>query len=342
MSKADSRPFKPVVFGCAGAALTEDERALFADARPLGLIVFARNCVGRAQLTSLIESFREIVDDELAPVFVDEEGGRVQRLKAPTWWSAPAPGLIGAAAANDLPAAEALARAVGRGIGAKLAEVGVTVDFAPCLDVAFPYTHDAIGDRAFSSDPAVVAALGRAYAEGLADLGVQATIKHLPGHGRARLDSHYDLPVIDASEDDLEIDLAPFIALKNLPWGMVSHLLFPALDPDEPATTSAKIIAELIRGRIGFEGVLCTDDISMKALKAPVEVSSRRALDAGCDLVVHCNAEMAEMRAIAEAVPAMSDKLRAKLEAIATPAKPSPDPNALYAAVDGALLRGLA
>jgi beta-N-acetylhexosaminidase len=324
---------KPVVFGCAGAVLSDEERAFFAAHRPLGLIVFRRNCIDKAQLSALTASFRDIVADETAPVFIDQEGGRVQRLRAPIWWEAPAAGAIGALADSDPEAAEVLARDVGAAIGVQLAEVGINVDFAPCLDVRFPFTHDAIGDRAFHADPAIVAQLGRAYAEGLARFGVQATIKHLPGHGRARLDSHLDLPVIDDDAEALSVDLAPFAALKHLPWGILSHLLFPALDPDEPATTSATIIRDIVRGRIGFSGILATDDISMKALKAPVEVSSVKALEAGCDVVVHCNGDMAEMRAIAEALSPMGDDLAARLAAIAAPPR-FQESGALFAALN--------
>jgi len=314
-------PMKPVIFGCAGLALTEDERRFFAAERPCGLIVFKRNCASVPQLRALVASFREIVGDPLAPAFVDQEGGRVLRLKAPAWWQAPAAGKIGKLADADLPGAVQLAHDVGAAIGAQLAEVGINVDFAPCLDVLFPYTHDAIGDRAFHRDPKVVAKLGRAYVDGLATFGVQATLKHLPGHGRAKLDSHYDLPVIEASREELEIDLAPFRALNDLPWGIVSHLVTPALGDSEPATTSAKIVEKIIRGAIGFEGLLVTDDISMKALKAPVEVSSKRALDAGSDIVCHCNGDMAEMAPIAAALAPMDAKLAARFEAIRKPAR---------------------
>lgn len=313
-------PMKPVIFGCAGLALSEEERRFFAAERPCGLIVFKRNCASTPQLKALIASFREIVGDPLAPAFVDQEGGRVLRLKAPAWWHAPASGKIGKLADADLAGATQLARDTGACIGAQLAEVGINVNFAPCLDVLFPWTHNAIGDRAFHRDPKVVAQLGRAYADGMATFDVQATLKHLPGHGRAKLDSHYDLPVIDASRADLDTDLAPFRALNDLPWGIISHLVFPALDDSEPATTSRRIVDKIVRDAIGFKGLLVTDDISMKALKAPVEVSSVRALDAGCDIVCHCNGDMAEMTAIAAALGPMTDTLAARFAAVRKPA----------------------
>jgi beta-N-acetylhexosaminidase len=316
-----SIPMRPIIFGCAGPALTPEERRFFAETRPCGLIVFKRNCENEVQLSALIASFREIVDDPLAPVFIDQEGGRVLRMKAPSWWQAPASGKIGKLAEQDLAAGVKLAYDTGAAIGAQLAEVGVNVNFAPCLDVRFPYTHDAIGDRAFGGDPDLIVALGRAYVEGMAEHGVQGTLKHLPGHGRANLDSHYDLPVIDVARSDLDLDLAPFKALNDLPWGIVSHLLFPQLDPGEPATTSAKIIREIVRDAIGFEGLLVTDDISMKALKAPVEVSSAKALAAGCDIVCHCNGDMAEMAPIAAAIAPMADTLAERFEAIRKPWK---------------------
>jgi beta-N-acetylhexosaminidase len=315
---------KPIIFGCAGLKLTPGERAFFKAERPCGFILFRRNCESVAQTQALVESMREIIDDPLAPIFIDQEGGRVLRMRPPVWWKAPASGLIGKLADKDMDAAITLAKDTGAAIGAQLGECGVNVDFAPCLDVTFPYTHDAIGDRAFHSDPTIVAALGRAFTDGLALYGVQGCIKHLPGHGRANLDSHLDLPVINASLEALEVDLAPFIALNDLPWGIVSHLLFPALDPKEPAATSKRIIDEIIRGRIAYEGLLVTDDISMKALKAPVEVSSVRALEAGCDIVCHCNADMAEMKPIADAIGGMGDDLLARFEAIRRPCVSEP------------------
>lgn len=317
-------PMRPLVFGCAGPVLTDEERAFFAQVRPCGFILFKRNCEDVAQTKALVASMREIVGDPLAPIFIDQEGGRVLRMKRPNWWQAPASGVIGKLADTDLDAAILLARDTGRAIGAQLGEVGVNVNFAPCLDVVFPWTHDAIGDRAFSSDPAIVAQLGRAFVQGMATYGVQACLKHLPGHGRANLDSHYDLPVIDVGLDDLKIDLAPFIALKDLPWGIVSHLLFPKLDAHEPATTSAAIIRDVVRGEIGFTGLLVTDDISMKALKAPVEVSSAKALAAGCDIVCHCNGRMDEMAPIAAAIAPMDDALAARFAAIRQPVVSKP------------------
>ena len=312
-------PLRPIIFGCAGLALTDDERRFFARVRPCGFILFRRNCESVAQLRALVASMRDVIGDPLAPIFIDQEGGRVLRMKRPAWWQAPASGVIGKRADTDLDAAVLLARDTGRAIGAQLGEVGVNVNFAPCLDVVFPYTHDAIGDRAFHSDPKIIAALGRAFVQGMATFGVQASLKHLPGHGRANLDSHYDLPVIEVGMADLKLDLAPFVALNDLPWGIVSHLLFPALDPAEPATTSARIIHDVVREAIGFKGLLVTDDISMKALKAPVEISSAKALAAGCDIVCHCNGQMAEMAPIAEAIAPMDDALAARFAAIRLP-----------------------
>lgn len=327
---------RPIIFGCAGPVLTEAERQFFADTRPCGFILFRRNCVDVAQLSALVASLRETIDDPLAPIFIDQEGGRVLRMKAPGWWQAPASAKIGAVADHDLAAGVALARDTGSAIGAQLAEVGVNVNFAPCLDVRFPYTHDAIGDRAFHGDPAVVAALGRAFIDGMAKHGVQGTLKHMPGHGRAQMDSHYDLPVIAADAAALARDLSPFVALHDVPWGIVAHVLYPALDADLPASLSARIIKDVIRGEIGFAGLLVTDDISMKALKAPVEVSSAKALAAGCDLVCHCNGDMAEMAPIAAAIAPMSDALTERMKAIRTPASraPSLDLAALCADID--------
>jgi beta-N-acetylhexosaminidase len=331
-----TKAMRPIIFGCAGLALSEDEQRFFADARPCGFILFRRNCESVAQTRALVQAMRETIDDPLAPVFIDQEGGRVLRMKAPGWWNAPAPGKIGAAADRDPAAGVLLARDVGAAIGAQLAEVGINVNFAPCLDVRFPYTHDAIGDRAFHADPVVCAALGRAFIDGMAKHGVQGALKHMPGHGRAQMDSHYDLPVIDAGLADLETDLAPFIALKDVPWGIVAHLLFPALDPDAPASLSARIIGDVIRGEIGFRGLLVSDDISMKALKAPVEVSSAKALAAGCDIICHCNGDMAEMAPIAAAIAPMGADLAARMKPVRVAAATAPgfDLPALAADID--------
>jgi beta-N-acetylhexosaminidase len=246
--------FKPVIFGCSGLSLSSAERVFFAAERPCGLIVFRRNCASIDQLSALVAAFREAVADPMAPVFVDQEGGRVLRLKRPYWRQAPSHGVIGKLADADPDGPERLARDVGAAIGAQLAQVGVNVNLAPCLDVRFPYTHDSIDDRAFHSDPKIVTRLGASYIDGLKSVGVQAALKHLPGHGRARLDSHRDLPTIDVDSDDLAVDFAPFKALAQAaPWAIVSHLLFPALDPHEPATTSRRIIGKIVRNAIGFE-----------------------------------------------------------------------------------------
>lgn len=317
------QPPKPLVLGCSGPVLTDDERAFFTAARPCGFILFRRNCIDPAQTRALVAQLRESIDDAFAPVSIDQEGGRVQRMRQPGWLETPAGGAMGQIASRDLEAGKDFARNAARVIGAQLAECGINLDFAPCLDVLFPYTTPAIGDRAFHEDPAIVITLGRAFMDGLADFGVQAVLKHLPGHGRARLDSHYDLPTIDASHAELSaVDFAPFVALNDTLWGMLSHLLIPALDPDAPATISPKIIREIIRGEMGFTGLLATDDISMKALKAPVEESSRAALAAGCDIVVHCNADPAEMQAIAAALGPMDDALLERFQPARNPAKP--------------------
>ena len=310
----------PAIFGMSGLTLTAEERAFFAEADPAGYIVFLRNIESREQLRALTDDLRSIHGRDDLFICVDQEGGRVVRLKAPAWWHAPAAGRIGKVADQDLTEAETLAVDVGKVIGAQLAEVGINVNLAPCLDVRFPYTHDAIGDRAFHADPLVVARLGRAYANGLGHFGVQAALKHLPGHGRAKRDSHHGLPMITAPRDELEIDLAPFHALADLPWGIVSHLMFSALDASEPATTSAKIIREIVRDAIGFAGLLVTDDIVMKALKAPVQKSALRTLEAGCDIICHCSADLAEMAILADVVAPMDERLAKRFEAIRQPA----------------------
>lgn len=303
-----------ILFGCAGPVLAAEEKAFFRDADPLGFILFRRNCETPDQLKALVADLRDAVGRQ-APVMIDQEGGRVARLRPPHWPGFPAAGRFGALAALDMAAAEEAVRANATAIALTTGAAGIDIVAAPVLDLDLPGAdRTVVGDRSFSGDPAVVARLGRAMAEGLLDGGALPVIKHLPGHGRSRVDSHVSLPVVDADLDTLErTDFAPFRDLAGLPWGMTGHLVFTALDPDHPVTQSPTAIRDAVRGRIGFDGVLCSDDLSMGALAGPLPRRAERALAAGCDLALHCNGDLAEMRAIAAAVPAIGPETAARL-----------------------------
>jgi beta-N-acetylhexosaminidase len=295
---------KAFICGCAGLALNPEERDFLRREDPWGLILFKRNIADRDQVRELTRSFRECVGRSDAPVLVDQEGGRVQRMAPPHWRSYPAAGAIEAGLAP--PKAEAAARLVARLIAHDLIEVGITVDCAPVLDIANQGMHTAIGTRAFSSRPERVAAMGRAVADGLLAGGVAPVIKHMPGHGRARVDSHHELPVVDAARSDLAHDFAPFVALKDLPMAMSAHLLYTAIDARRPATASPIVVAEIMRGEIGFDGLILSDDLSMKALAGSFEERAAAVIEAGLDIVLHCNGVMGEARAVASAAPVLS------------------------------------
>ncbi|MGE5546353.1 MAG: beta-N-acetylhexosaminidase [Solirubrobacterales bacterium] len=296
------------IFGCAGHVLTDAERAFFTRVNPLGFILFARNVDTPDQVRALVADLRASVGRADAPVLIDQEGGRVQRLRPPHWRKAPPGEPFANLAGRDLAAAKEALRLNFRLIGRELADLGIDVDCAPVLDVPIAGAHDVIGDRAYGRTPDRVAELGRAVCEGLLDEGVLPIVKHIPGHGRAMVDSHLALPVVEASRAELEAqDFPPFRALNDAPWAMTAHVVYKAIDPSAPATTSAKVIGEIIRGVIGFEGVLVSDDLSMKALGGSFEDRTRAALDAGCDVVLHCNGDMGEMQAIASAVRPLTE-----------------------------------
>ncbi|MFI5019275.1 MAG: beta-N-acetylhexosaminidase [Dongiales bacterium] len=324
------------IFGCAGPQLAAAERDFFARADPTGFILFARNVESPAQLRALVVALRQSVGREDAPVLVDQEGGRVQRLKPPQWRAAPAPGRFGELAAKDPAKAVEAVRLNARLIAGELVAAGIDTVGAPSLDLRLPGAHQVIGDRAFSADPEIVAALGRAACEGFLAAGVTAVIKHLPGHGRSQVDSHLSLPVVEAPLAELEAsDFRPFRALADMPLGMTGHLLILAIDAERPATISSRVIAEVIRGFIGFQGVLITDDLSMEALSGTVQSRAAAAIAAGCDLALHCNGKLAEMAAIAEALPPISADAAAKLaEARPRPAAAEADPADLARRLD--------
>lgn len=299
---------KPVIFGLAGPVLTPDERAFFAEAQPVGFILFKRNVETRAQLLTLTDSLRELTGRADLPILMDQEGGPVARLRPPEWPAFPA-GLVFDRLYEVAPmSAIQAARANGQALGLMLREVGITVNCAPLLDVVQPDTTEAITTRAYGADPMRVAALGRAMLEGLAAGGVVGVVKHMPGHGRARVDSHLSLPRVTASAAEMDVDLEPFRTLNHAPMGMTSHIVFDCWDAERPATMSPIVIKEVIRKRIGFDGLLLTDDIDMKALSGSPADKAAGAIAAGCDVVLNCWARMGEMRAITERLDDMAPR----------------------------------
>jgi len=303
------------VTGVAGPTLSAAERAFLRGARPWGLIIFSRNISSPEQLIELVESFRDCVGWQ-APVFVDQEGGRVQRLAPPYWPAYPAGARYGTLYDRDGSGALAIARLAGRLIAADLHAVGIDVNCLPVADIPAAGSDPVIGDRAYGSDPDTVAAIAAALAEGLMAGGVLPVLKHLPGHGRATVDSHRGLPVVDAPRAALEAtDFAAFRPLAGLPLGMTAHVVFSALDPVAPATTSVTMVRDVIRGFIGFRGLLMTDDISMGALSGTIAARAKAALAAGCDIVLHCNGDLREMSELAEAVPVLAGESALRAEA---------------------------
>ncbi|WP_374467246.1 beta-N-acetylhexosaminidase [Ferrovibrio sp.] len=308
----DWASYAPVVVGCAGQQLTAEERVLFGVRKPLGLILFARNIDNPAQVRALIADFRGVVGNPLAPVLIDQEGGRVARLKPPHWPKFPAGAVFGQLYRRDRKAGEEAAYLNYRAIGAELAALGIDVDCAPVADLPVEGAHDVIGDRAYGRDAETVIAIGRAVMRGLHDAGVLPVIKHIPGHGRSHTDSHLDLPVVDTDRATLErSDFEPFVALRDAPgikpWAMTAHIVYTALDATLPATLSPRVIGDVIRGQIGFDGVLISDDLTMKALKGSPAETGVASLRAGCDLVLHCSGDLPEMQALFAALPAMTE-----------------------------------
>ncbi|PSM19589.1 beta-N-acetylhexosaminidase [Nitratireductor sp. StC3] len=300
---------KAMILGCAGAELTAEEEAFFRREKPWGFILFARNVADTPQVLRLVSDLRESVGRPDAPVFVDQEGGRVQRLRPPLAPDYPSAGALGAIHAADPAAGLRAAWLMSRLHAFDLARHGIDADCLPVLDVPVDGADDVIGKRAYAGDPAVVAAMGRAAADGLLAGGVLPVMKHMPGHGRARCDSHKALPVVEASLDVLRaVDFAPFAALADLPMAMTAHIVYQEIDPDNPATTSARVIGDIIRGEIGFDGLLMSDDVSMKALSGDFSQKARAILAAGCDVVLHCNGVMDEMAGVAAATPALAGR----------------------------------
>ena len=303
-------------FGCAGPRLSADERAFFADVKPWGLILFRRNVETPDQVRELVDSFRDAVGHANAPVMIDQEGGRVQRLGPPHWPKYPPGRAYGKASANDPLVRRELARLGARLMAHDLRALGINVDAVPVLDVPQPGAHDIIGDRAYGEDAETIAVLGRAAAEGLLAGGVLPVIKHMPGHGRSGADSHEALPVVDAPLEALDaVDFRPFRALSDMPCAMSAHIIYTAIDRKHPATQSKKVISKIIRKDIGFHGLLMTDDLSMKALSGDFAERAQAAVKAGCDIVLHCNGDMAEMQAVAKGVPKLAGKAKQRATA---------------------------
>lgn len=304
----------PAIFGLSGLTLTEDERAFFRDSDPAGYILFGRNIENREQLRRLTDELRSLDGRANLPILIDQEGGRVARMKSPEWPLFPSGAAFDALYDRAPASAIEAARLNAMALAAMLAEVGITVDCLPLLDVRQPGASDVIGDRALGSEPMRVAALGRAILGGLQDGGVVGIIKHIPGHGRALLDTHEALPTVVAPDRDLQTDLAPFAALRDAAMAMTCHVIFEAWDPERPATLSPVVIDSVIRQRIGFHGLLMTDDLDMKALSGDVPSRAADAIAAGCDIALNCWAKMDDMIGIAKALDPISTVSRARLE----------------------------
>jgi beta-N-acetylhexosaminidase len=301
------------IYGLSGPEMTENERDFFREADPAGYILFRRNCLDLEQLRHLNNDLRSLSGRPDLPILIDQEGGRVARMQPPEWPAFPRAevfaALYGLAPSSAIEATRVNARA----IALTLRGVGINVNCLPLLDVRQPGASDIIGDRALGAEPMQVAALGRAVLDGMASAGVVGVVKHMPGHGRALVDSHKELPVVTASDEELAVDLEPFERLRWAPMGMVAHVVYTAWDPDLPASLSPTVIGQVIRERIGFDGLLMTDDLGMHALSGDFGVRAERAVAAGCDIALHCSGDMAEMEAIAGAVPALSAEAEARL-----------------------------
>lgn len=299
---------RPLILGCPGFRLDDAEKAFFRAARPWGFILFARNIDTPAQIVDLVCELRDCAGYH-APVLIDQEGGRVARLRGGLAHALPPMARLGDLAARDPDGAVAAADLIGRLLAHDLARYGIDVDCAPVADVPGPDAHEVIGDRAFATDPAWVGRLARSLAQGLTRGGCLPVVKHIPGHGRAKADSHLELPRVDTPRAALEAsDFAPFRALADQPLAMTAHVLYTAVDPALPATLSRVVMDEVVRGFIGFDGAVMTDDLSMKALGGAFADRARDALAAGCDLLLHCNGDPIEMRAILAADPQFDTK----------------------------------
>jgi beta-N-acetylhexosaminidase len=295
------------ITGVSGPELTAAEREFIAAERPWGFILFKRNIETPAQVILLVRELRAAIGNPDAPVLIDQEGGRVQRLGPPHWPVYPPGAAFGVLYDIDRAAGLSAARLSARLMAADLVELGVTVDCLPLADVPVAGADAVIGNRAYGTEPDKVAAIARAVTEGLEQGGILPVLKHIPGHGRATADTHFRLPEVDTPKAELErTDFAAFQPLADLPMAMTAHVVFSALDPTQPATTSATIIQQVIRGVIGFQGLLMSDDVSMNALAGSIAERTRAIIAAGCDMVLHCNGKLDEMREVARETPELS------------------------------------
>src|ERR1700733_5453948 len=314
------------ITGVSGLELTATEREFIRAERPWGFILFKRNVETPEQVIRLLRDLRETVGEPDAPVLIDQEGGQVQRLRPPNWPLYPAGAAFGDLYDIDPALGISAARLRARLIAADLSDLGVTVDCLPLAAVPVPGADAVIGDRAYGAEPKKVAAIARAVTDGLEQGGVLPVLKHIPGHGRATADSHLRLPTVDTPRKVLErTDFAAFQPLADLPMAMTAHVVFSALDPAHPATTSATIIEQVIRGVIGFQGLLMSDDVGMNALAGSFAERTRAVFAAGCDVVLHCSGKLDEMREIAAETPELSGKaLERARQALASRRPPHP------------------
>ena len=319
-----SNPRSRAIFGCAGTALAAEERDFFRDIQPWGFILFGRNVADPDQIRRLVADLRETVGDSSAPVLIDQEGGRVARLTPPHWKERPTAQVFADLHNRAPEEAREAAYLNARLIARDLTDLGINVDCLPVLDVPVEGAHDIIGDRAYGRDPSVIIDLGRAVIEGMIEGGVLPVMKHIPGHGRAGADSHLDLPRVSATAEELSAsDFVTFRSLAHCPLAMTAHVVYEAIDAQRPATTSPNVIRDVIRGEIGFDGLLMSDDLSMQALSGSLDHRAKASLFAGCDVVLHCNGNLAEMREIATELKPLEDihlkRAEAALAHLSTP-----------------------
>jgi beta-N-acetylhexosaminidase len=315
------------ILGCSGPTLTAEQRAFFRRVKPWGFILFGRNVQDPDQVRALVDALRETVGRADAPVLIDQEGGRVQRLGPPNWGRYPPGRAYGELAANDPLLRREIVRLGARLMAHDLAALGINVDCVPVLDVPDPAGHEIIGDRAYGRTPNEVAFMGRAAAEGLIAGGVLPVVKHIPGHGRAMSDSHLELPAVEASFEDLDArDFAPFRVLSDMPMAMTAHVIYSAIDRKRPATTSKKVMRRVVRGAIGFDGLVMSDDLSMKALSGDFSERASASRAAGCDVVLHCNGDMAEMKAVVAGAGVLKGRAAQRAKAALARIARTPEP----------------
>lgn len=322
-----------LILGLSGLALTPEERAFFAELQPWGFILFKRNCESKAQVLRLTDELREVTGRETTPILIDQEGGRVARLRPPVWRLPPPAWTFADIYARDVETAEEAAALNSRLIAAELREIGVNVSCSPCVDLLHEDGHGIIGDRALGREPHQIVSLARAVAEGLMDGGVLPVIKHIPGHGRAKADSHLELPVLDTEHEELSrSDFVPFRNLNDMPMAMTAHVVYTAIDEERCATWSSRLIHTVIRGEIGFDGLLMSDDVGMNALTGGFDERTYRALVAGCDVALHCSGDMAEMQDVAKGGRTLEGdaarRAEAALDRIAPPSDFDPEQGA--------------